>query len=188
MTNTPHLGGAYPEGDGNTHMPDVFGYILVRYEIKSVLDIGAGFGHTLKWFQEHGLCQVMAVEGWDDAIKGAVISPKLYVKHDYTTGPAPVAQPFDLVWSAEFLEHVEEKHLPNVMPSFRLARYVCITHAEPGQAGHNHVNCQTSDYWAKKFAEYGFEHDESETALLRRTDRWRACWGRRTLMWFRRIK
>lgn len=181
-----HLGGAYPQGDSNTIMVDVWGYLLVKYEIKSVLDIGAGFGHALKWFSDHGLCQVSGIEGWDEAIQGNLVKGSI-VKHDFTAGPAPLAQPFDMVWSAEFVEHVEEKFIPNFMPAFRLGRYACITHAEPGQAGFNHVNCQTSSYWVKVFRKYGFTHRPKETELLRRTDRWRAGWGRRTLMFFERV-
>lgn len=186
MTTPPHLGGAYEQGDGNTIMEDVWGYLLVRYEVKSVLDIGCGYGHAIKWFSEHGLCNVKGIEGWDEAVKGNLM-PAHIVQHDFTTGPAPIAQPFDLIWSAEFLEHVEEKYIPNYMPAFQLARHVVITHAEPGQAGHHHVTLKTTAWWVKKFAEYGFEWDEKETELLRRTDRWRAGWGRRTLTMLHRV-
>lgn len=182
-----HLGGAYPEGDSNTIMVDVWGYLLTKFEIKSVLDIGCGFGHCLKWFSENGLCSIKGIEGWDEAVNKSLV-PGHIIQHDFTTGPAPIAQPFDLAWSAEFLEHVEEKYIPNFMPAFRLARFAVITHAEPGQAGFNHVNCQTTDFWVERFAQYGFAHDAGETALLRRTDRWRAGWGRRTLCFFRRIR
>ena len=182
-----HLGGAYPQGDANTHMPDVWGYLLVKYEIKQVLDVGCGFGHALRWFKDVGLCNVVGIEGWDEAIRGSLV-PEAVVQHDFTKGPAPIGTPFDLAWSAEFLEHVDEKFLPHVMPAFRLARYAVVTHGEPGQIGHHHVNCQTTDYWVAKFAEHGFEHLADETVRLRRTDRWRAVWGRRTLTMFRRAR
>lgn len=177
-----HLGGAYPEGDANTIMHDVWGYLLVKYEIKSMLDIGCGYGHTMKWFSNF-LCNVHGVDGWDEAVKNSVV-PGAIEQWDFTKGPFPHGIPYDLIWAAEFLEHVEEKFIPHVMPSFRLGRYACVTHGEPGQHGHNHVNCQSSGYWIAKFNEYGFDHDATETALLRRTDRWRAMWGRRTLMFF----
>lgn len=178
-----HLGGAIESGDGNTITPDVWGYLLVKYELKSVVDIGCGFGHTMKWFADHGLCNVKGIEGWSEAVTRNLM-PKNVVQHDFCAGTLDLGTPFDLAWSAEFLEHVEEKFLPNVMPVFQLAHYACITHAEPGQAGFHHVNCKTSNYWIRKFMEYGFRHDEKETALLRRTDRWRAGWGRRTLTFF----
>lgn len=182
-----HLGGAYPEGDANTIMPDVWGYLLVKHDIKSVIDLGCGFGHAIRWFADHGLCTVAGIDGWSEAIDGNLV-PGAAVRHDFTTGPAPIARPFDLAWSAEFLEHVEERYLPHIMATMRLARLACVTHAEPGQAGHHHVNCQTTEYWVDRFAEYGFAHLPEETAILRRTDRWRATWGRRTLTMFQRIK
>ncbi len=184
----PHLGGAYEQGDANTTMPDVWGYLLVKYDLKQVLDIGCGFGHTMQWFSQNGLCKVVGIDGWDEAVKKCVV-PGAAVLHDFTKGPCPdVVSPFDLVWSAEFLEHVEEKYIPNFMAAFRLGRVACVTHAEPGQHGHHHVNCQTTEYWVRVFAEYGFEHVEEETRMFRQTDRWRAPWGRRTLTMFKRVR
>lgn len=181
----PHLGGAYPCGDANTVCRDVFGYLIVKYRLKSLLDIGAGYGHCMKFFAEH-LVAVTGIDG-DPACQGPEQQcPGCVIQHDYTLGPCPqlADRKFDLAWSAEFLEHVEERFLPNYMLDFQRCKLVVATHAEPGQNGHHHVNCASSEYWYSKFKEYGFEHLESETALLRATDRWKAGWGRRTLMVF----
>lgn len=178
-----HLGGAYETGDGNTYMPDVFGFLAVKYEVKSVLDVGAGYGHNLKWFADNCLCNVKGIEGMKEYVDKFLI-PGAAIHHDFTTGPAPIAQPFDLAWSSEFVEHVDEQFIPNYMAAFQLCRHAVITHAEPGQAGHHHVNCKSDSYWIKVFSDYGFNHNEQETALLRRTDRWRSGWGRRSLLSF----
>lgn len=180
-----HLGGCYPEGDGNTTMVDVWGYLLVRHEVKSVLDVGAGYGHALQWFATHGLCQIKGIEGWPEAVEKSLV-PGHVILHDFTTGPAPIAQPFDLCWCAEFVEHVAEEFIPNYMKAFQLCRHLVMTHGEPGQAGHHHVNCQSDGYWVAQMAAYGFDFNMDETKLLRRTDRWRAPWGRRSLMSFSR--
>lgn len=180
-----HLGGAYEVGDSNTFCPDIFGYLLTKYEVKSVIDIGAGYGHNLKWFSDWGLCNVKGVEGMREYVDKFLI-PGAAIEHDFTKGPAPIAQPFDLAISTEFVEHVEEQFIPNYMPAFQLAKIAMITHAEPGQAGHHHVNCKGDNYWVKVFSQYGFEHAPDETALLRRTDRWRSGWGRRSMMVFLR--
>jgi SAM-dependent methyltransferase len=178
------LGGAFR--DENTIMVDVWGYLLVKYELKRVLDIGCGYGYALKWFADNGLCFVTGIEGWDNAVENNECKSSV-VKHDFHTGPAPVDLPYDLAWSAEFLEHVDEQYLPNVLQTMRLARYACVTHATPGQAGFHHVNCQSDEYWIRKFAEYGFTFQEEETKVLRRTDRWKAAWGRRSLMFFTQV-
>lgn len=177
-----HLGGAFEEGDPKTTMIDVWGYLLVKYGLKSVIDVGCGFGHTLKWFAEYK-CGILGIDGWHEAVERSQVPGKV-IEHDFTKGVAPVNHSFDLAWSAEFLEHVEEQYLPNVMPVFRLAKYSCITHGEPCQPGYHHVNLKPSSYWVDKFAEHGMIWDERETALLRRTDRWQAMYGRRTLMFF----
>lgn len=187
MSTPPHLGGGVPQGDSNTIMTDVWGYLLVRHEVKSVLSIGEGYGHCVKWFAENGLCVVKAIDGDPDVASGYVGPKDTLLIHDFTKGPAPVGTPFDLAWSAEFLEHVEEQYIPNYMGAFQLCRRAVVTHGEPGQYGHHHVTLKSSGWWRSKFAEYGFELDDEETRLLRATDRWRAAWGRRTLMSFVRV-
>lgn len=190
MSTPTHLGGAYPEGDGNTWMPDVWGYLIVKYNVKTVLDIGCGYGHAMKWFSEF-LVHAVGIEGDPNAVNGTKLPGHSFL-HDFTLGRPPEriikrADLFDLAWSAEFLEHVEERFIQNYMDAFRQCRFACVTHAEPGQVGHHHVNCQTDDYWIHQFAQAGFIHDPKETEILRRTDRWKAGWGRRTLMFFKRL-
>lgn len=179
-----HLGGAYECGDGNTWMPDCWGYLIVKYDIRSMLDIGCGFGHAMKWFSDF-LVGARGIEGWDEAVEKNLMRG-LVIKHDFTTGPVVLDREYDLAWSAEFLEHVEEKFIPNYMAAFQRCKRAVITHGEPGQHGHHHVNCQPDNYWVDVFAKWGFLHDTVETAVLRSTDRWRAGWGRRTLMLFYR--
>lgn len=182
----PHLGGAYPVGDGNTFMPDVYGYLTVKYELKTVIDIGCGYGHTLKWFGET-LVAGTGIDGWDEAIRDSVYGGEK-ILHDFTIGPAPLGdRKFDLAWSSEFLEHVEEKYIPHYMDAFRRCRVAVVTHAEPGQHGHHHVNCKDDQYWIDVFKSYGFKYNDEETLLLRKTDRWKAPWGRKTLLSFNNV-
>lgn len=187
MTTPAHLGGGVPQGDSNTLCEDVFGFLSVSHDIGSLLDVGAGYGHTLKWFKEKTGCRVQGIDGDPDCIAKCVVDPGLMLLHDFTLGPAPIGTPSDFFWSAEFVEHVEEKFIPNYMEAFRLCRRGVITHAEPGQYGHHHVTLKTTEWWISKFAEFGFKHDPQETAMLRRTDRYRAGWGRRTLTSFIRV-
>jgi SAM-dependent methyltransferase len=184
-----HLGGAIPQGDGNTWMPDVWGYLVVKYGVGVMIDIGCGYGHSTKWFADMGITCV-GVDGWREAVANTVcknVPNTSIVEHDFTKGTYRHGTPFDLAWCAEFLEHLDAQYLPNVAPCFRAARYCVITHGEPEQHGHHHVNCQPDSYWERVFSEWGFKHLEQETKLLRSTDRWNAVWGRRSLMFFERI-
>lgn len=107
--------------------------------------------------------------------------------HDFTTGPLYPAQIYDLGWSVEFLEHVEERFLDNVRPAFRACRYVFVTHALPKQPGHHHVNLQKSLYWIDVFADWGFVHDADFSAFLRNSSTMEAEYSRRTGLFFEAV-
>lgn len=181
-----HLGGAYVEvNDASTYMPDVWEYLVGKYNIKSVVDIGCGAGWNTKWFLDKGI-RTIGVEGDPECFAYPQIKKEFMHKWDYTEGSFIPEEEFDLAWSSEFVEHVEEKFIPNWMATMQKCKHVCITHGEKGQHGHHHVNCNTTEYWIDKFKEYGFDCDLIETAHLRTTDVWHAPWGRRSLTLFHR--
>lgn len=156
-----HLGGYLAGGDPDTTYPEMWAWLVETWEVKSVLDIGCGDGNALRHFYDLGVTTLLGVEGVRQDQPGIV-------QHDYSTGPLPMAlDDFDLAWSAEFVEHVDEEFVPNFMATFHAARFALITHGEPGQPGWHHVNNQTADYWKGAFAAYGFEFDESLTAMTR---------------------
>jgi hypothetical protein len=87
--------------------------------------------------------------------------------HDFTTGPATISGNFDLGWSVEFLEHVEEKYQDFYMQAFTKCKYVVCTAAPPDYPGHHHVNCQPLTYWRDVFDKYGFDYDNDVTQRIR---------------------
>jgi len=157
--NKHHLG-----GHNNVTHTDVgsFGYIKRTFNISSVLDIGCGPMGMKPVADSFGI-KYLGIDG-DISIK----KDKNFVLHDYSVGPYVPAEKCDLAWSVEFLEHVEEKYIPNFMESFKRCRYACITHALPGKIGHHHVNCQPQEYWKNVFSEYGFEYSEFHTDQIRK--------------------
>lgn len=144
-----HLGGFIAKGDPATYFPDLWSWIVYEYNIKSVLDIGCGVGYSVDYFNNLK-CNVLGIEGTKQK------NPNI-IEWDYTVGPFCPKEDYDLAWSCEFVEHVEEKYIENFMSTFKKAKLVFITHAEPGQPGHHHVNCQQSGYWIEKFKINGFE-------------------------------
>jgi hypothetical protein len=80
----------------------------------------------------------------------------------------PEVRDTDIVWSCEFVEHVEEKYVDNFLAVFgRATKAVLMTHATPGQAGHHHVNCQPADYWIERMQARGFFLEETLTEMSR---------------------
>lgn len=158
----PHLGGYIPGGDDATYYPDLWSWLVNIRKVKSVIDVGCGEGHALNWFLDHG-CAVLGIDG--------VVQPlpsEIFRTHDYTVYPlperiGPTLWPdigrFDIAWCCEFVEHIEEHFVPNFLATFATADLVLMTHAEPGQLGHHHVNCQRPDYWQGAMAAIGYELD-----------------------------
>jgi hypothetical protein len=180
----PHLGGYIVGGDPDTFAPDVWSWLTDSslYGIKSVIDIGAGEGHAAKWFQDKGL-EVCAVEGGTSAVRklNEKFGPYGVYQHDYTKR-ALTLKPFDLAWCCEFVEHVDEKHMPNFLATFACARIVAMTHAVPGQGGHHHTNCRDAEYWRGAMAAIGYRCDMDLSLRLRAMTN--ALWVKRSLMIF----
>lgn len=158
-----HLGGYIVGGDPATYFPHLWEWLVRERGVRSVIDVGCGEGQALDYFADHG-CRVRGVDGIAQA-------DERIARHDYTLGPWPLGAyrttRFDLAWSCEFVEHVAEEFVPNFLVTFDLADLVLMTHAEPGQPGHHHVNCRTSDYWIGALAAVGFGYDADLTAKAR---------------------
>lgn len=156
-----HLGG-YVIGKAapGTWCPEIWDWSIEELGINSMLDIGCGLGYVMEYYQNKGV-EVMGVDGSPSAIRDSIL-PSKTTKHDYAQGTWTPDKTFDLIWSSEFLEHVEEKHLPHFMATFQSAKkYIFVTFAVPGQKGHHHVNLQFADYWIEKFEQIGFTYDET---------------------------
>ncbi len=162
MLRAGHLGGYVVGGDPASEHPALFAYLVRELGVRSVLDVGAAEGLALDAFAELGVERLAGVEGIP------LLDPRI-LRHDYARGPLHVENVgrFDLAWSCEFVEHVEERHVPNFLATFACAELVLMTHALPGHGGHHHVNCRSDDYWVGALAAVGFALDEGLTRLGR---------------------
>jgi SAM-dependent methyltransferase len=156
MVKDGHLGGYIPGGDPGTWCPALWTWAIERFRVRSMLDVGCGEGHSARYFQARG-CAVLGVEGCSRALADSVI-PGRVAAHDFTRGPFIPPQPFDLVWSCEFLEHVASRYEPNILATFaHAAKVILVTHAFPRQKdGYHHVNCRPSSYWIGRIESLGF--------------------------------
>lgn len=175
-----HLGG---HGGVTNIDPPVLLYLKDRFNLKSMVDIGCGPGGMqevarsldMSWF---------GVDG-DHTVVQNTENTRL---HDFTKGKCVLKKKFDLAWSVEFLEHVEEQYVDNYMSIFSKAKYVCCTAAPPGATGHHHVNCKDLDYWKDVFEKYKFVYDPEITRDLIRLSKMRKKFFKRSGMFFRKSK
>jgi len=155
MVKAGHVGGYIHGGDPGSWCPHLWQWAVHEFGVRSVLDIGCGEGHSTRFFQQLG-CDVLGVDGCEQAVAESVF-PGCTVLHDFASGPFIPKRRFDLIWSCEFLEHVDEQYVPNILTTFSAARVILLTHAFPGQRGHHHVNCRPSSYWIALLEGAGFE-------------------------------
>lgn len=177
-TSEGHLGGyisarhprsaemGMEHGDSATWSPDLWRWLVEDLGVSSVLDVGCGEGHAAGFFARLG-CRVNGIDGSVLALRDTVI-PGLQLLHDFTSGPFRPESRYDLVWSCEFVEHVEERYVENFLTSFDAAsRFLLVTAAPPGQLGWHHVNCQRAEYWIEKLERRGFIYSEALTDQAR---------------------
>lgn len=161
MIDENHLGGFIAEGDPATFTPGLWKYLVEKYNAKSVIDVGCGMGFSVKEFLKY-TTDVVGIDGSEYVAQNS--SLKDYIKHiDFTKTKYVPEKIYDLCWSCEFVEHVEEQFMDNYFEVFKNSRYCAITYAGIGQDGHHHVNCQPKEYWIDKFKSYGLDFLENET-------------------------
>ncbi len=156
-----HLGGNIAEGDPRTFAPAVWDYVIDRFAVRSVLDIGSGMGFAASYFNNQGM-QTLAVDGLPFNIQHSVF-PALQL--DITL--QPIQCKVDFVHCQEVVEHIEEKYLENLLKSLTCGRITLITHAVPGQGRYHHVNEQHGEYWIEHMRRYSCELLEEDTRRIR---------------------
>jgi SAM-dependent methyltransferase len=156
------LGGNVDHGDPYTHAPSVWSYLVHRFAVRSVLDVGAGQGHAAAYFARVHLCDVIAVDGLASNLERAVFPLCI---HDLRR--APFLTRVDLVHCAETVEHIEVDYVDHVISTLACGRVVCMTAAEPFQPGHHHVNCQPQSFWIGLMRERGYLYAEADTKRIR---------------------
>jgi SAM-dependent methyltransferase len=151
----------------------VFDYLQEKYKIKNMVDIGCGIGGMVKYSIRKGV-EAIGIDG--DKTLDIFDKPE-FMFHDYTKGKFILDKNYDLGWSVEFLEHVEEKYIDNIFSTFFCCKVLCCTHGLPWQRrGNHHVNCQLPQYWLNVFKRYGFEHDRRASFHVKSISKMRELW------------
>jgi len=137
----------------------VLDYLISRYSVKTMLDVGCGPGGMVDLAKSKGLI-AWGIDG------DATIEHDYVVIWDYTAGSYP-AKGFDLIWSVEFVEHVEARYQDNYLATFDAGKVLYLTAAYPGQGGHHHVNEQPESYWIDLLTHRGWILDQEATLWVR---------------------
>ncbi len=123
---------------------------------RSVVDVGCGVGTWLAVFREHGVEDVLGIDG--DYVDRTMleIPAHLFVARDLA-GPVRLNRQFDLAVSLEVAEHLPAECAGTLVASLAsLAPAVLFSAAIPFQGGTGHVNERWPEYWAARFREEGY--------------------------------
>lgn len=156
-----HLGGNISSGDPHSYSPGVWQYLIGRFAVRSMLDLGAGLGHAAHWFHRAGVAAV-GIEGLRYNC-----SKSVYPLVHGDLSQSAVFCPVDLVLCVEMVEHLEETHLPNLLDTLCNGKIIVMTNALPGQGGYHHVNEQPTQYWIDHLAARGCTVSKDDTERIR---------------------
>ena len=148
----------------------------------TLLDMGAGKGHYVKFWKDHGI-DVHGVEGADniEAVRHIPL-----VMHADLSKPLSPCVPYDWVTCLEVGEHVPREFESTIFANINCSarQHAIVSWAVPGQLGNGHVNTRAKAYVDKQMGQLGFVYDRATSASLRRLSKY--AWFRRNIVVFHR--
>lgn len=137
------------------------------FNFKSLIDVGCGAGHYLKYCLDHGMADVYGIEGAEDAFSLLLVDKKYVLKHDLRK-PLTLSRKWDVCLSIEVAEHVDRLYSDNYVKILTDASdTIILTAAHPKQGGTAHVNEQPREWWINKFKKFGYEYDKQTTDKIK---------------------
>lgn len=157
MVATPYTAEFYDErGLSHRSAEVIVPMVLDLVAPSSVADVGCGTGEFLAVVREHGVRDVLGIDGaWVERSR-LEIPPTAFRSADLEQ-PLSLGRRFDLLLSLEVAEHLPESAAWTFVTSLvSLAPVVVFSAAIPGQGGTHHVNEQWPAYWAAQFVHHGY--------------------------------
>lgn len=149
--------GTYAEGSLRSARA-IVPILVEMFRPRSVADVGCGTGAWLKVFQEHGVGEVLGIDGSPSSRDALLIDGRDLLEHDLTSDLPPNLKRYDMATCLEVGEHLpREASLTLVRNLVRLSDVIVFSAAIPGQGGVHHVNEQWPAYWASLFRDLGYE-------------------------------
>lgn len=141
-----------------TSAREIVPYLMELARPASVVDIGCGLGQWLLTFQDHGVREILGLDGDHVPREKLFIAADNFQAFDLRRGRyADVGRKFDLAISLEVAEHIEPEFTDNFLDLLTsLSDVIAFSAAIPGQTGENHHNEQPPQYWAERFDRRGY--------------------------------
>jgi hypothetical protein len=144
---------------------------------QSVIDVGCGTGTWLKVFANHGVSDILGLDG-DYVDRELLQIPDAAFRPLDLGSRVSLDRRFDLAISLEVAEHLTPARGPGFVADLvALAPAVLFSAAIPGQGGTDHRNERWQSYWASAFGEHGYAANDCIRPGIwedRNVDRWYA--------------
>lgn len=129
--------------------------VLDRHPVSTVIDVGCGQGWWGAEFIRLG-CKAVGLDG------GYVPDRQVpYIEADLAN-PLPPLGTYDLAICLEVAEHLPESRAPGLVANLcALAPLVLFSAAVPHQGGAGHITLRWPSWWARLFADRGYNLDGS---------------------------
>jgi len=143
------------EGSKNS-AKEIVPLVIELVKPQSVVDVGCGTGGWLSVFQEHGIEDIVGIDG--DYVNQELLEiPKNKFLSLDLTKPLQLERKFDLVVSLEVAEHLPSDCAETFVNSLtEHSSVILFSAAIPHQMGTNHINEQWLEYWNNFFNIKGY--------------------------------
>jgi SAM-dependent methyltransferase len=123
---------------------------------RSVVDVGCGSGAWLAVWREHGVTDILGIDGPYVDPSTLLISPAQFQALDLRR-PFALDRKFDLALCLEVAEHLPARVAASLVRSLiNLAPIVLFSAAVPLQTGAGHINERWPNYWRDQFAHHDY--------------------------------
>jgi SAM-dependent methyltransferase len=127
-----------------------------QLNVASVLDVGCGQGAWLKVWGDHGVDDVVGIDGLYVDQEALLIEPSSFVSGDLNR-TIRLERNFDLVQCLEVAEHLQPEASNTLVENLVAHGSVLLfSAAPPGQGGEHHVNEQPPAFWRDLFLAHGY--------------------------------
>ena len=130
--------------------------VQAHLRVGSVLDVGCGQGAWLKVWTEHGVGEVLGLDG-PYVDREALLIPAERFRATDLAAPIDVARRFELVQCLEVAEHLPRSASETLVATLVAhGPLVLFSAAPPGQGGEHHINERPRAFWRALFARHGY--------------------------------